>query len=233
MDSSIVNKPPTKPHIVKWIVIGALGTMAIFVLFIGILIYTFTPLIKIDEGTGRVSLFGGTVDVQARDVITQLSKDGSFVFGAMDGLEKLSPEIKTIEVKFGTGEIRLDYNDGDDLNWDCDGAGKSSKFQKQAEQGRVVLDFSAAFVDCDISLPKRSIKISGNKGQVEVRKMQSPLEISLSSGDVYLQPMDGLAYQYTLNDGEDAESDSFTSSVDKNAIPIKVEIKVGSVLTLD
>jgi hypothetical protein len=215
-------------------IIGALGTMGFFLVLLGILFYVFTPVIKIDETTGRIKLFGGTVDVQARDVITKLTKDGSFVFGNMDGVEKLAPEIKNIEIKFSAGEIRVDYNLGEEMNWDCDGAGKNTKVLKDPQSGKMLLDFSAAFVDCDISLPSsRPLKISGGKGQIEVRKIASPLQISLGAGDVYLQPIEETAYIYNLRIAEGDSDPSFVSSPDGNGIPVSVELKLGDILPLD
>jgi hypothetical protein len=223
-----------KPHVIKWIIIGALGTMTFILMLICVLFYIFTPLIKIDETTGRIKLFGGTVDVQARDVITQLSKDGSFVFGNMDGVEKLAPEIKKVEIKFSAGEVRVDYNESEEINWDCDGAGKNSKVLSDPKEGKVLLDFSAAFVDCDISLPtSRELKLTGSKGQIEVRKMASPIDITLGAGDVYLQPVEGRAYIYQLKSLEGEASSSFVSSPDGKGVPVSVEIKLGDILPLD
>jgi hypothetical protein len=228
-----MQKPPKTP-VLKWLVIGLLGTFTFFVAVIAVLLFSFTPLIKVDESTGRVQLLGGAIDVQAKNVITQLSKEGSFVFGSINGVEKLPDDIKDVQIKFGTGELRIDYNSTDELNWDCDGAGKSSTVKVMEAEGKAVLDFSMSFVDCDVSIPNKNVSIEGLAGQIEVRLPQQNLDIKFGSGEVNIKPDPKLGYIYDLKTGMGKISGDFESTAKEgDGKKITVGIQTGQINKLD
>jgi len=218
----------------KWFTIGFISAVAIAAVVVTVLIYSFTPLIKVDETTGRVQLFGGAIDVRAKNVITKLSKDNSFVFGSIEGAEVLPDDVAGTVIKFGTGEIRIDYNNTREINWDCDGAGKNAKLDF-SQKGLVNLDFSAAFVDCDISVPYQPLKIEGNSGEINVRKVRAELDIKLGQGDVLLEPLPAAAYIYDFKTGSGSVDPELKSADATAASPIKVkvDIKVGDISQLD
>jgi hypothetical protein len=226
---------------IKWYIIGFLSALGVVAVSVVLLIYFLTPLVKIDESTGRVQLLGGFIDVQARDVITQLSKQGSFVFGTIEGVEKIPANTELVVIKFGGGTIRVDYNEGNEVNWDCDGAGKNAKLTSFPEEKSVSLDFSSAFVDCDVSIPPNKVKIEGLNGEVEVRKMQADVDVKLTSGKVSFEPIEQQAYDYDINVASGTIDELFQTAdeVPKKApkgplpIKVKVDLKIGSVESLD
>lgn len=219
--------------VLKWVVIGGLGVLGFLIILVVSMMFLFTPLLKVDEKTGRVQIFGGLVDIQAKNVITQLSKEGSFVFGDISGVESLSPAVQSVEILMGSGELRVDYNAGDEINWDCDGAGKAAKTQVSEKEAKMTLDFSAALVDCDVTLPQRALKIVGQSGEVQVRAPKKPLTIRLERGNVSLAPDEGTPYSYALKAPEPPTAEDFPSSTDKNAVSITVEVVDGEISKLD
>lgn len=216
----------------KWIVIGALGTIGFLIVLVISLLFFFTPLLKIDESTGRIQLLGGAFDIQAKNVITRLSKEGSFVFGSMEGVRVLSPTIKSVEVQFGSGEVRIDYNSSEEINWDCDGAGKSAKADVLEKDEKMVLDFSSALVDCDISVPQKNLKISAILGDIVVKAPPRDLSIKLEKGNVELFPDPQIAYVYNLK-ATKGDTEDFESSKDATAVRIDVEVTNGEIIKLD
>lgn len=226
--------PPSNASVIKWLVIGFLGLIALCILFIGLLYYLFTPIVSVDQKTGTVKLLGGAIDVQAREVITTLSKQGSFVFGHIDGKEKLPSTINSIYFKFGGGAINVEYNDTlNEFNWDCDGAGKSSKLRFNEESGEAILDLSGAFVECGVTIPKMPILIEGLNGEVTIIDVQSPLTVKLINGEVKLKLSTDISYRYDLSVAAGTIQEGFESSEAQNAIPIKVEVQYGEVKKLD
>lgn len=223
----------SKNSALKWIVIGILGAFAFMIGLVIIVLVSFMPIIKIDEGTGRLQILGGAVDIQAKDVITKLSKDGSFVFGNMGGAEKLTAVNEKAYIKFGTGELRIDYNGTDELNWDCDGAGKRSTITSVGDT--LTVDLSAAFVDCDLSIPSalKKVSIEGNNGSVEIRNPQQELNVKLTTGNVSIAPDPDLNYNYTMKTGLGEVDASFVSKDEKKAIPVVVEVGQGEIERLD
>lgn len=227
-----LQRPPKHSHF-KWMVIGILGTLGLIVAFISFMAFLFTPLLKVDETTGRVQIFGGLFDIQAKNVITQLSKDGSFVFGSISGVQALAPEIRAIEIRMGSGEIRVDYSEGQEINWDCDGAGKDSKTSVDAKTETMVLDFSSAFVDCDINLPEKPLNIIAIAGEVTVRNPRQPLSIKLERGSVEIAPDPETPYKYDLKAAEEVSADEFLSSESPQAVPISIQVIDGEISKLD
>lgn len=218
---------------IKWIVIGFLGSFAIFAGLIGLMIFLFTPLLKIDESTGSVQLFGGAFDIQAKQMITKLSKEGSFVFGNISGVETIPQELTVVEILMGSGNLRIDYNATDEINWDCDGAGKSSKTEAIPKENKLVLDFTAAFVDCDITLPQKALKVYAIAGDISVKYPKQPLFIKVERGNVELAPASGVDYKYTLKAQGEVSGDDFVSSENPQSVAVDIEVIDGEIGKLD
>ncbi len=165
---------------------------------------------------------------------SQISDEKSeFLLGNREGAEKIKSSIRLIEIKFGSGEIRIDSNSGDEINWDCDGVGKSTRLETDVEEASVRLDFSSAIVDCDITIPSRALKIEGLHGEVELRRISAPVDVHMINGELFLQPLKELLYRYELNIESGSVDESFESSSDPKAILIKAEMKYGTIETLD
>lgn len=218
---------------VKWIFVGIAGTLGVFALVVCALFFFFTPLLKMDEDTGRILVFGGLIDIQAKDIITQLSKEGGFVFGNIEGVETIPDAIKGVEIQFGSGEIRVDYNATSEINWDCDGAGKSPKKHVLDKEERIVLDFSSAIVDCDISVPQKPLQITAIFGDIVVKEPTQDLSIKLEKGTVSLGLKLKEEYSFALVASQEVSKEDFISSKKKDAISIQVEVSDGDISRLD
>ncbi|MBY0383681.1 hypothetical protein K2X05_00860, partial [bacterium] len=152
-----------------------------------------------------------------------------FSMGNREGAEKLDPAVKLIEIKFGSGEIRIDYSTGQEINWDCDGVGKKTVLEKDTSEKSVRLDFSSAIVDCDITIPSRSLKIEGLHGEVELRKIDSNVEVHMINGELFLQPRKDREFKYDLNVESGSVDEAFVSSSSANTLLIKAEMKYGNI----
>ena len=165
--------------------------------------------------------------------------------GEFDGVMKLASDISGVEMKFASGEMRIDYNNIGEINWDCDGAGADFKVAIDPKSKKAVMDFSGAFVDCDISIPAKALRIVGGNGRVEVRQIQASLDIDLQKGSVYLDPVDKKAYKYDIKADNPESEDMPPSDVDKldtanpflssnqaDSIFVKIHVKIGAVIPL-
>jgi hypothetical protein len=157
-----------------------------------------------------------------------------FSMGSREGVEMLDESVHLIEVKFGSGEIRIDYSlAGSELNWNCDGVGKNTILERDLEAASVRLDFSSAIVDCDITVPAKNLKIEGLHGEIEVRKIAASVEIQMINGEVFLQPLKDRTYIYDLNIESGSSDESLESSADPKSLLIKAEMKYGNIERLD
>jgi hypothetical protein len=165
---------------------------------------------------------------------TQDPEKSGFSLGSREGAETLEDAIRLIEIKFGSGEIRIDYSmAGTEINWNCDGVGKTTVLERDAETASVRLDFSSAIVDCDITVPARNLKIEGLHGEIEIRKIAASVEIQMINGEVFLQPLKDRSYIFDLNVESGAVDESLESSADPKSLLIKAEMKYGNIERLD
>jgi hypothetical protein len=156
-----------------------------------------------------------------------------FVLGNREGAEKIDDSVQLIEIKFGSGEIRIDYLEGSEINWNCDGVGKSTQLESDVAAGSVRLDFSSAIVDCDITIPPRALKIEGLHGDVEIRKVSAPVDVQLINGELFLQVRTDKKYRYQLSVESGEVDPSFENSDAPEAVLIKADLKYGVIETLD
>lgn len=166
--------------------------------------------------------------------------------GDLTGVVKMATNIHSLEMNFISGYMRIDYNSSaGELNWDCDGEGANLFFNSDPKTGKGVLNFSAPYLDCDISVPNKPFFVRGANGKVEIRQIRAPLDVTLSKGTVYLEPVAELSYNYQITAGvpepENAppgdvdrlEAHSpFVSSNQADSIPVKIVVKSGAVLPL-
>lgn len=164
---------------------------------------------------------------------TESKEKSEFSLGNREGVEAVGLDTQKIEIKFGSGEIRVDYATNSEINWNCDGVGKKTVLEKDAEERSVRLDFSSAIVDCDITIPALALKIEGLHGEVELRKIAAAVDVQMIHGELFLQPLANQAYRYELNVESGTIDESFESSQDPKALLIKAEMKYGSIETLD
>jgi hypothetical protein len=192
----------------KWFVIGFISSFFFLITIFGLYQYLNTSLEKPEDKS-------------------------DFVLGSREGAENIESSVRLIEVKFGSGEIRIDYAEGTEINWNCDGVGKNTLLESDEANQSVRLDFSSAIVDCDITIPPRALKIEGIHGEVEIRKISAPVEVQLINGELFLQGRldKKYRYQFTIESGE--VDPSFESSEDAEALLIKADLKYGTIETLD
>ena len=163
-------KAPRHP-IVKWLIIGFLGTLSICVIFILIIIWQFTPLIKVDNDSGRVVILGGLIDVNEKAgnfklgslSINEDSKN-NIITGSMEIDLKKNP---TLDIAFGNGKIDLENAIGANLEWKCKGLSNGGIVEKN--NTKTIFNFrNTAMIKCTIAIPKgMNLEISGDNGKIE------------------------------------------------------------------
>lgn len=189
-------KPPISP-VVKWIVIGFLGTMALFLAAFVVLAIYLSPIVKVDEEKQQVRLFGGLVQVDGDDIqlgSQKLSKLSSSNFSGHAAAEK------NIAVKLSNGKLEVRTAADENFSWKCKGT-SSSFFPIKKEGEAQVMDLSAmAFVDCELKVPAgRGFSVNGANGAVELDEPRFSAAIELANGKVSIDPEAGVRYAYDLS----------------------------------
>ncbi len=235
--------PPSRSPVMKWLVIGFLGTVGIFTLFVTVLIFKFSPLIEVNEKNGRVKIFGGTIDIndfEERDFAYWNGKKGKFKLkvdassrsNSIEGAREIDPKaIDKIFIPFSNGKFEITYNSQKKFSWDCRSSEGADSFSMATEQNRVLtLNLKKTKgIKCELSLPEGvAVSISGVNGDLEIENPHGPMDIQLANGRVVIAPDDKKAYNYDLK-VLNGKTDSFDSTNAANAIKIRVEIKNGYV----
>ena len=220
-------KPPISP-IVKWVIIGFLGTLAIVMAFIIALITKFSPVVSVNEKNESVSLFGGAIQVDGKKNGFRI--EGQSILNADDlkGSAGVAVE-QTIDVKFANGNFEVRPAEGSNFVYECRGiAGKDLK----SETVGTVLTFDVTAspgANCELQVPKIALlKIEGRSGNLELAAPSFNVEAVLESGNISFEADEKLSYKFDVKT-ENGRADSFTSSDSPEALSIKLNAKNGNI----
>ncbi len=223
-------KPPKHP-ILKWMTVGFLGTVGMVMLFVLILLWKFTPLIKVDEQNDRVIILGGLIDVNGSE---DSVKVGSIHVSdrhnsGFNGSMPLDPsQIKSLEIAFSHAKIDLGNSNEKQLIWDCVGIKSDNFITKKNTTIRVSLSESHQ-AKCTLKIPAAAnVSVIGNNGKLYVEKPHFNMTVRMDNGKVNLSPDSEKKYKFS-NSVVHGKMDDFDSSDAKGAINISVSIENGKI----
>ena len=225
--------PAPKAPLLKWLVIGFLGTFGIAALFVIVVAWRFTPLLEVNEETGRVALLGGLIDIN--------DASGSFKFGNQsfkisgdeheyNGTELISKSVKELAILFANGKFEVKTSKTDSFSWSCKLVATSGVQGLGAleQNGKMMLDMSGyPAADCELWIPK-DIKLSlkGANGKVRVDHPNFPVDIDVVNGKIDFQPDAAQNYRYNIS-VQNGKQDEFQSSAAEKAHEIKIAVVNG------
>lgn len=226
-------KPPISP-VAKWLIIGFLGTMAMFFLFLGFLFFRFSPIVKLDSEKEQLTILGGLIQIDGQEgkvVIGGEVLPGSGNQLTSEGTITVQ-QGQSIAVLFSQGRLEITTSDeADKFHWECrtSGAG-STPPAPQTAAGEVRLDLKKMpWARCELAIPeKANLRIDGSNGKIEATELKYNLAVELANGKVILGPEPGRAYRYDLavSHGKLAR---FDSSNTPNALKIRVRLDNGKI----
>lgn len=230
------SKPPIAP-MVKWLVIGFMGCVAMGLAFAALLVFRFSPILHVNEADEYVSILGGLIEIDGRK--------GTFKVGPTSGewdetssedpLENFNgsrpvgeAKAQKIRVKFGNGKVELRNSTDRDFGWDCEARTGSDEPRPAEEDGVMLFDLGdLPGVKCQFSIPQAvAVVLEGSNGKVAVAEPRYDLDVSMGNGRVTLAPESGRSYKYSLS-VKRGKVDSFQSSEDPKAHQISVKLSTG------
>jgi hypothetical protein len=229
-------KPASGGQWFKWLAIATVAVCAM-IFFSGMaVIWYFSPLIKVDEPHGRVSLFGGMIDVneelgevkvgnvRVKDAFNEHKVE---VEGASD-LSKL--HVKLLRIPFNTAKLDLRSEEGTRLSWRCDTSHKMGETKVEVVSGVATLNLDALnLAKCLIRLPEgMATEIRGVNGHMDVEKPAGQLDIELSNGKVNIVADPKRTYDFDVN-VKNGLQDFFPRSSAADAVKVKVSVTNGMV----
>lgn len=203
-----------KKNIIKWLVIGFLGTVGLFLLFILILVFKFSPLISVNEESEQVRILGGLVDIDgAKGHISIGDGSGNLNFSFGETKERLTVEgVKTVEMNFVNGDLDVEFSSTQtDFSYSCEYAGKTRgefKFEKQSDVIKATAVPSLG-VDCDLTIPQGvGLILQGQNADVDIQlnpQDQYNIKAEVSVGHMNTPPPShpqGVPVEVRVSNGE-------------------------------
>ena len=224
-------KPPISP-IVKWVVIGFLGTFAMLLIFVGVIALKFTPLLHVDDLKDKVSILGGMIEVDGEKgkvlIRGGLGDEWHETTNTFEGSISATPG-QSISVKFGSGKIELNNSESSKFSWSCNSIKKGAP-SATTENNLVALDLSAqGWVKCEISVPEHAkFAINGTDGKLAIEEPRYNISANLINGKVDVEPAEDHSYRYDLQVTH-GKMDSFQSSDKSDAFNMAIHLVNGRI----
>lgn len=230
-----------KHPILKWLVIGFLGTFGIIVFFVSFVIWKFTPLVKVDKDNKHISILGGTIDVHGdfdKNFEESLDDFNIAIHSArvgedeklVKGLAVLGPEVTQLAVHFSHGKLEVKNSGTRELSWDCV-INKDAKEPSSTQEGPLYTFDARPSVgsNCELSIPAElKMLLEGQNGKIEIHEPHNAIDASLENGKISFKPDGAVDYRFNTSVKMGA-TDDFTSSSNPQAYPINLSLLRGKI----
>jgi hypothetical protein len=210
--------------ILKWLTIGFLGTITLIVLSFFLVLWKFTPIVKVDEKNGHVQILGGLIDINDSDEKLNNAKE-------LSGDIKITEQNKN-DIFFDFGNALVDFENNEVSNairYECklDHEGKINV----TENNKIYFDFkNTDGVKCNIYVPEKlNFKVNATNGKFTFDEMENSLNADIANGLVSFYPKSTAQYFYEMSVKNGTIAD-FKNATDKaKAYAIKINITNGSI----
>ena len=206
-----------------------------FLLFVGFLVWKFTPIFKIDEENQRVTILGGLIDIDGKAgkfiVADEVHFTVSNYVNDLTGEIKLDGNDKPIYIYFESGKFDFETTETSELSFECKLSSPPTDEMINQSDVEIILDFKQLEgSNCAFKIPARSRIITrGNTAAVTLTKPDFDFNLKLEVGNVILDLSEDKSYFLDLNTktGNLDEFKSFSSNNGEHRI--KVEVNTGSI----
>jgi len=200
-------KPPVSP-IVKWIILGFLGALAMLLIFAGTMVFHFSGKVKMDSDSFSFNMNAST-------------HQGDFPWAA--------DEVRPIIIRASNSKMTFQTSESASFSWDCKGP-KDKKFDIKENPGDIVFDLSTfSGVKCDLHLPEKS-KVTLDSGNMKL-SLEEPrfhLSAKITNGKVDIDPDTKSKYRFDMS-VVNGKVDAFESSNDPEAFKLNIQVINGRI----
>jgi hypothetical protein len=212
----------------------AVMTLLSFIFF-GVLIWKFTPLIKIDEENNRVVLLGGVIDIDGKagkfKIFDNYHFSNESFSNDLQANIVLDQDKDEIIVAFNAGSFVLSNSESNEFTLDCKLAEpvEENMIQQFEDHAKINMQ-SISGVTCSLGVPEdKRITLEGKQGSVTVKNAEFNLYIELESGKVSITPEEEIDYNYNLN-VKNGYVGEFESSENEEGYEVQINIDQGAVI---
>jgi len=226
-------KTPKHP-IVKWLTVGFLGTFGIVCLSVIVLIWSFSPLIKVDEKEGRVQILGGLIDVQKKggkvkigDTRVEYDKDSHEFKGSMP----LKPS-KTLSMNFSNAQVQVKTSVDEFFRWDCELDDESRhKPNITTLDKEIVFDLANVMgAQCEVEIPSNvHTRLRGANGRVMLDKPSFGVDVEITNGLVNFELEKSQEYIFEFDVTNGSKPENLNSQKTAKALLMRAKLINGNI----
>lgn len=234
LDRGLKTFKPKRHPILKWLSITFLGSIATLFIFLGVLIWKFTPIAKFDEEAQRIILLGGMIDINGMSGKIKVFDQYQFIenryTNQFEGSLELPSDANEVVVNFESGSYTISTTPTRMVTWNC-------KLQSAPVEDMVTLNESSLQLDfnktgsgsCSLEIPVNSVlTLTGKDGQVEFLEPEFDLLAEMTNGNFIFTPSPEVEYNFDVR-VESGRQANFESSIQPSAYEVKLYLKNGNV----
>jgi hypothetical protein len=227
--------PKKKISLGKWIFISILSSTALFFISLAILVWSFTPIFKVDEKSNRVMMFGGLIDVNGTSGRIKVGNQYHFVQNkfthSFDGSMEINKnQVDEVVINFKSGVLDISTSLDNKLSWNCKLGSEPNNEIVNIGNEIIEIDLQkTGGHSCDIAIPNEmKVTIDGEDGQLALNEVEFDTYVDMDNGQVVIAPNPEFDYKYdfTLQNGM---ADKLESTESPDAYEVRVYLKNGSI----
>ena len=236
LDRGLKTYRPNRHPFLKWFSIMFLGSMALMMITVLVMVWKFTPLFKIDEKKQRIIILGGLIDVNGISGKIKVGDQYQFIQNQFTNqfngtLDVPKDEFDEIVINFESGSIDLKTNMDSKLIWDC-------KLERPPGQEFIHMNKDTIEIDlnktggssCTIEIPVDiKLTMDGDDAQISLIEPEYDAYINIDNGLVQLQMNPEVEYKYDLNIKK-GKAPKFKSSKLDDAYEVRINLESGSIV---
>jgi hypothetical protein len=228
---------PAKQTSVFRFMMKSFGVLMIaFILIIGLLVWKFTPLLRVDEENNRITILGGLIDIDAKAGKFKIGNDYHFSEPKYknDFQAKFPVGKQDIIFEFESGKFKLTTSETNELVVNCKLATLPKPKMVSQTQSEIKVDFAGIKgSSCDLEVPENAnISLVGDAASLTVNSPKFNLDALIDNGTVGIQPIREINYQYDLS-VVNGITGNFDITQGAGTYKISVKMQNGSIIHLE
>jgi hypothetical protein len=235
LESGFKTFKPAKHPILKFFTIAFLGTVLITFISIGVLVWKFTPIIKIDEEKEHFMLLGGLIDIDGKSGKVKVFDQYKFVqnkyTNEFEGSFETSAQQEELLMHFSTGNITLKNSIDRNISWNCKIQYPPNEDILSIKEDNIRMNLDEfGGGSCEIAVPINfKLTVEGQEGEVTLIEPEFDAFVDINDGNIHIKHSPEVAYKYSIR-LKNGTKDKFPPSSDKDdAYEIQLELKNGSI----
>jgi len=226
---------PDKHPLIKWLSITFISGFSIFLLFIGVMVWKFTPIFEVDEKQGKILFLGGLIDINGTSgkvkIMDQYHYTDNNYSNQFDGaIDFPKDETDELVVNFKTGLFNFSNSPDNKLSWNCklDSPPTDSFLNTSTDSVEIDLE-SFEGANCDIKVPANiKLTVDGKNGTIKIEDSEYDTFIEMENGLVRFSPNPEVDYTYDLKVTK-GRVDDFISRKSNDSYEVKIFIENGMI----